>query len=125
LSQPSGTLAVKTTLPAYHDHGSSKIRVMISFISSPTSVQTARKIDITSRMTFTGLMDRQLVISSELHSVGYDDANRLLEVEFRTGGVYHYFGVPRQAYDALMTAASKGRFFNTQIKPAYPCMRVE
>jgi KTSC domain len=71
------------------------------------------------------MMQRQLVISSELHSVGYDDANNVLEVEFRTGGVYQYFGVPRESYVALMAAMSKGRFFNTQIKPAYRCMRTE
>jgi len=70
-------------------------------------------------------MQRQLVISSELHSVGYDDANNVLEVEFRTGGVYQYFGVPRESYVALMAAMSKGRFFSTQIKPAYRCMRTE
>jgi hypothetical protein len=70
-------------------------------------------------------MERHLVASSELHSVGYDDANHLLEVQFRTGGVYHYFGVPREAYNALITAVSMGRYFNTQIKPAYPCERVE
>lgn len=70
-------------------------------------------------------MDRQLVVSSELRSAGYDDANNVLEVEFRTGGVYQYFGVPRESYDHLMTAISKGRFFNTAIKPNYPCMRVE
>src|SRR5436190_19449756 len=82
------------------------------------------KIDIRSQMTFTKLMDRQLVISSELHSGGYDDADNLLEVEFRTGGVYQYFGVPRESYDALMAAESKGRFFNSVIKPRYPYARV-
>lgn len=70
-------------------------------------------------------MDRQRVISSELDSVGYDDANNVLEVEFRTGGVYQYFGVPRELYVALVTASSKGRFFNSEIKPDYPCVRIE
>ena len=51
--------------------------------------------------------------------------NNVLEVEFRTGGVYQYFGVPRESYVALMAAMSKGRFFSTQIKPAYRCMRTE
>jgi hypothetical protein len=70
-------------------------------------------------------MERQIVISSELHSVRYDDATNVLEVEFRTGGVYQYFGVPRELYDALMAAESKGRFFNAIIKPRYRYARIE
>jgi hypothetical protein len=70
-------------------------------------------------------MQRKLVMSSELHSIGYDPAGQILEVEFRTGGIYRYLGVPQGSYDALMAATSKGRFFNTQIKPSYPCTQAE
>jgi len=70
-------------------------------------------------------MFRQRVISRELQSVGYDERNNVLEAEFRTGGVYRYFGVPRNVYAALIAAPSKGRFFNTQIKPTYRCTRIE
>lgn len=70
-------------------------------------------------------MIRQLVVSSELHSVGYDERENLLEVAFRTGGIYCYFGVPANVYAALIAAPSKGQFFNTRIKPAYRCVRVE
>jgi hypothetical protein len=70
-------------------------------------------------------MERKLVMSSELHSIGYDPAEQVLEVEFRTGGIYRYLGVPRASYNALMAAMSKGRFFNTQIKSSYPCTQVE
>jgi hypothetical protein len=70
-------------------------------------------------------MLRQRVISSELRSVGYDRHNNVLEAEFRTGGVYRYFGVPPNVYAALIAAPSKGRFFNMQIKPTYRCMRLD
>lgn len=70
-------------------------------------------------------MIRQAVTSTELLSVGYDNDKQILEVEFQTGGVYHYFGVQRDVYDSLLLAPSKGRFFNARIKPNYPFMRVE
>jgi hypothetical protein len=87
-------------------------------------VPIARKIDIASKMILIKLMERQLVISSELHSVGYDDASNVLEVQFQTGGVYRYFGVPPNVHAALLAAESKGRFFNTVIKPRYQYQRI-
>lgn len=69
-------------------------------------------------------MERQPVISSELHSVGYDDVSNVLEVQFRTGGIYRYFGVPPDVHAALLTAESKGRFFNSVIKPRYQYLRI-
>lgn len=92
--------------------------------AKPTSVPIARKIDNASKMILIKLMERQLVISSELHSVGYDDASNVLEVQFQTGGVYRYFGVPPNVHAALLAAESKGRFFNTVIKPRYQYQRI-
>jgi len=70
-------------------------------------------------------MKREIVVSSELHSVGYDDSDNVLEVAFRTGGVYRYFGVPRTLFVSLINAPSKGQFFNKQIKPAFFCLRIK
>ena len=40
-------------------------------------------------------MRRQAVVSSMLHSIGYDAAHRSLEIEFASGGtVYEYLDVP-------------------------------
>ena len=64
-------------------------------------------------------MLRSVVSSSSLRSVGYDRGGRLLEIEFRHGGVYRYRGVPRQVFDELMRSPSKGRFFNERIRDRY------
>ncbi len=61
-------------------------------------------------------MNRISVSSSNLRSVGYDPASSILEVEFRHGGVYQYFEVPEARYDGLMSAYSKGGYFDTFIK---------
>jgi len=67
---------------------------------------------------------RESVISTELRSVGYEAESLILEVEFRTGGIYHYFGVPAAAHAALMSAPSKGRYFNAYIRSIYPYQRI-
>ena len=63
-------------------------------------------------------MNRQLVESSNLASIGYDAENEILEIEFNHGGVYQYFDVPENVYDELMDADSHGQYFDRNIKKA-------
>jgi KTSC domain len=69
-------------------------------------------------------MDREPVKSASVASVNYDDFSETLEIEFRNGFVYHYYGVPEQTYVELMTASSIGRFINYKIKPYFPHKKV-
>lgn len=71
------------------------------------------------------LVLKNAVASSSLTSITYVPKDRLLEVVFRrTGHIYDYFGVPRETYEALMAADSKGAFLNQVIKPAFHHTRV-
>lgn len=66
-------------------------------------------------------MERQVISSSSIASIGYDSDSETLEIEFlKTGKVYEYFNVPQFMYDRLMAAPSQGVFFNAEIKNAYP-----
>ncbi len=69
-------------------------------------------------------MQRQPVTSSNLRSVGYDPDSQALEIEFQTGRVWRYSTVPRSVYSALMAADSKGSYFNSYIRGAFPDMPV-
>jgi hypothetical protein len=70
-------------------------------------------------------MKREPVQSSNLLAVGYDPATSTLEIDFRSGGVYQYYGVPGQVYECLMKAESKGSYFHHYIKLAgYPYKKV-
>lgn len=69
-------------------------------------------------------MERQRVSSSNVRSVGYDAGSSTLEVEFNSGGVYQYFGVPETVYSALMRASSMGSYLNDHIKDRYRCRQV-
>ncbi len=63
------------------------------------------------------------VESSNLDSVGYDGQN--LFVEFRSGSIYVYYGVPKQLYNELLDANSKGIFLNRNIKDIYPFEKIQ
>jgi hypothetical protein len=70
-------------------------------------------------------MLRSPVTSSSLAAVGYDPADQVLEVEFTSGSVYQYIGVPVAVYTELLAAPSLGSYLARRVKPRYPVLRVE
>lgn len=67
---------------------------------------------------------REYVASSNVVSIGYDEPTQTLEVEFKDGAIYQYYNIPKNIYDELMAAPSKGQFLAYQIKNAFPYSRV-
>jgi hypothetical protein len=64
-------------------------------------------------------MERKSVKSSNIKSVGYSKAAKVLEVEFNHGGVYCYEDVPENAAVAMVKAPSIGKFFSANIKNGF------
>ncbi len=65
-------------------------------------------------------MDRQPVESRLIRSVGYDPTGSILEVELiENGRVYRYFDVPYSIAEELMSAGSKGAYFNEHVRDMY------
>lgn len=64
------------------------------------------------------------VSSSNLLSVRYDPRHETLEIEFKSGQTWAYFGVARETYTALMMTSSKGSFFHKHIKGQYACQKI-
>lgn len=64
-------------------------------------------------------MERTAVESTSLRSVGYDPAAQVLEVEFCSGRIYAYEGVPPEVHDWLMRSKGKGGYFNRMIRDRY------
>lgn len=54
--------------------------------------------------------------STSLNAVTYLDRQALLELEFRSGTIYRYAGVPAETYRGLLLAESKGAYFNRHIR---------
>lgn len=69
-------------------------------------------------------MEREPVNSSNVASIGYDPGSETLEVEFKNTGVYQYLNVPQFMWERLMQADSIGRFFNAEVKNAFPCVKL-
>ena len=73
-------------------------------------------------------MDWVKVESSNIEAVAFEQSNPLnddplsrgvLAVKFKNGDVYRYLNVPRDIYEQMLDAPSKGTFFNTIIKDTY------
>lgn len=59
------------------------------------------------------------VISSALTEVKYNARSRDLDIHLVNGRTYRYFDVPPEVYETLMTAPSKGAYFNAWIRDQY------
>ena len=65
------------------------------------------------------------VESTALAAVGYSKKLRALEIEFRNGAVYRYLDVGPDVYDALLSAGSKARFYDANIRHKYRSLHVK
>ena len=69
-------------------------------------------------------LQRKPVSSTNIASVGYDAGTKVLEIEFKGGGVYQYAGVPEKRYELLMKASAIGSYFHREIKPWYEFKKI-
>jgi lysyl-tRNA synthetase class 2 len=56
------------------------------------------------------------VESTTLARIAYDAQEQLLDLQFRDRAIYRYFEVPAIVHAELMTARSKGEYFNRAIR---------
>ena len=59
------------------------------------------------------------VESSSLSRLGYDSKEKVLVVEFTSGGIYAYYDVPQSVYSSLKNAESLGNYFYYSIRDNY------
>lgn len=64
--------------------------------------------------------EMQPVSSSNIEAVGYDHENQAVYVQFLTGSLYVYKGVPEHEFENLRTAPSVGSYLNVYYKNVYP-----
>lgn len=70
-------------------------------------------------------VQRQLVNSSDIKSIGYDAFTSILEIQFlRDGSVYQYYFIPQDVHIGLMNSSSHGKYFNENIKDKYSYKKV-
>ena len=64
-------------------------------------------------------MHQDDVDSTLIHSIDYDEEQRLLVIRFQDDGAYQYYDVDPAVVEELLDAESKGRYFNDFIRDAY------
>jgi hypothetical protein len=69
-------------------------------------------------------MDWVPVKSKMLSAVAYNADWQQLYVEFRSGEIYCYRGVPAGRHQELLAADSKGKYVRSQILKRYPYQRI-
>src|SRR5437867_9728028 len=67
---------------------------------------------------------RQPVQSTAIAKIGYSKRRHILEIEFANGAVYRYLDVPASVYRDLMSAESKARYYDFNIRKKYRSDRV-
>jgi hypothetical protein len=70
------------------------------------------------------LVERLSVKSRILRSVGYDESTKILEIEFSSGFVYQYSGVPPKVYADLMHSAEIGKYYSEKVRPKFQTKQV-
>lgn len=63
--------------------------------------------------------------SSQIAAYGYDAATKTMAVRFKSGGLYHYTGVPQEVFDKMQASESVGSFLHKHIKGQYEYGRQE
>ena len=63
--------------------------------------------------------------SDSLRAITYNDITATLDVEFRKGGVYRYYMVPKGVLEELVHAPSPGHAYVTIVRGRYRERRVE
>ena len=54
--------------------------------------------------------------SSQVVEYGFDPANKVLRVSFKTGGTYLYHGVGSELFAKMKSAESVGKFMHAHVK---------
>lgn len=62
--------------------------------------------------------------STALEAATYQEQLALLELEFRSGEIYQYCGVPTQTHQELLLAESKGAYFHSHIRNRFAYAKI-
>ena len=63
--------------------------------------------------------------STVIDDIRYEHEREKLYIRFVDGDEYVYVGVPGEVHRSFITAESKGRFFQAQIRDQYPYNKLD
>lgn len=68
-------------------------------------------------------MEMKKVSAGKLRAVGYDEKNRLLQVEL-TNGTFQYDGVSSEIYRRLISSASMWSYFRDNVEEEFAAKKI-
>jgi hypothetical protein len=68
-------------------------------------------------------MELKKLSSGNLRAVGYDERNRVLQVE-TTGGTFQYSGISSDVYRRFVAASSPWSYYRDNIEEEFPAQRI-
>src|SRR5690554_79667 len=98
-----------------------------SYLKQPgQAAQIARSIaNIAFGFTPYPLHGQRTASSRAFDGYGFTEMNELLDIEFGSGGVYRYSDVPESTFNGLLSASSKGGYFNEYIRDRFSYEKLE
>jgi len=102
----------------------SRLSIADSLENSRPVRQSGGLVPRQARTAVTSHIPRESVVSKGIASIGYSKRLHILEIEFVNGAVYRYLQVAPSVHRDLMTADSKARYYDANIKGNYPSVRV-
>ena len=66
-------------------------------------------------------MEMISVISSAISAIGYDKPTQQMRIKFKQGDTYSYCRVPENIFLELLSATSKGTYYDRYIKDKFDC----
>jgi hypothetical protein len=100
------------------------IVVLIGTLASVASTPCAGSTKSNDSQQIISHIPRQHVDSTAIAKVGYSKRRHVLEIEFANGAIYRYLDVPPSVYHDLISAGSKARFYDFNIKGKYRSLHV-
>jgi hypothetical protein len=96
------------TLKIQDDHGE------MVFTQVPLNIRNA--LEFQKQPNTSKTLEWHKLVSSNLDKARYDVTHHTLEICFKNGSVYQYYGVPERVFDQLLASPSKGSFHHRVIK---------
>jgi hypothetical protein len=101
-----------------------RVWIIILVLTAVAQICCADRPESPSSQPIISHIPRQRVDSTAIARVGYSKRRHILEIEFANGAVYRYLDVPSSIYRDLMSAESKARFYDFNIKGKYRSVHV-
>ena len=100
------------------------IMVLVGTLAADASAPCADTPESNNSQPIVSHIPRQPIASTAIAKIGYSKLGHILEIEFVNGTAYRYFDISPSVYRDLLSAESKARFYDFNIKGRYRSVHV-